>query len=58
MKVNTVDSAKYLEVVIDNELKSKQHIKMIEGMVASSIEILFKLNTCFLNTLCYNFTMH
>ena len=34
--INIVDSAKYLEVVIDNKLNFKQHIKIMEGKVAQS----------------------
>ena len=41
--INIVDSAKYLGVVIDNELNFKQHIKIMEGKVARSVGILSKL---------------
>ena len=45
--INIVDSAKYLGVVNDNELNFKQYIKMMEGKVARSVEILFKLKHFF-----------
>ena len=45
--INIVDSAKYLGVVIDNELNFKQHIKIMEGKVALSVGILFKLKLFF-----------
>ena len=45
--INIVDSAKYLGVVIDNELNFKQHIKIMEGKVARFIGILFKLKHFF-----------
>ena len=41
--INIVDSVKYLEVVIDNKLNFKQHIKIMEGKVAHSVGILPKL---------------
>ena len=44
---NIVDSAKYLGVVIDNELNFKQHIKILEGKVARSVGILSKLRHFF-----------
>ena len=44
---NIVDSAKYLGVVIDNELNFKQHIKILEGKVARSVGILSKLKHFF-----------
>ena len=45
--INIVDSAKYLGVVIDNELIFKQHIKIMEGKVARSVGILSKLKHFF-----------
>ena len=45
--INIVDSAKYLGVVIDNELHFKQHIKMTEGKVTRSVGILSKLKHFF-----------
>ena len=48
---NIVDSTKYLGVVIDNEINFKQHIKIIEGEVARSVEILFKLKKFFLQNI-------
>ena len=45
--INIVDSAKYLGVVIDNELNFKQHIKIMEEKVARSIETLSKLRHFF-----------
>ena len=45
--VNIVDSARYLEVVIDRELSFKQHIKEMEGKVACSVRILSKLKHFF-----------
>ena len=45
--INVVDSAKYLGVVIDNELHFKQHIKMTEGKVTRSVGILSKLKHFF-----------
>ena len=45
--INIVDRAKYLEVVIDNELNFKQHIKIMEGKVARSVGILSKLKHFF-----------
>ena len=45
--VNIVDSAKYLGVIIDNDLNFKQHIKMLEGKVARSVGILTKLKYIF-----------
>ena len=45
--VNIVDSAKYLEAVLDNELTFKQHIKMMEEKAARSIGILLKLKPFF-----------
>ena len=43
---NIVDSTKYLGVVINNKLNFKQHIKIMEGEVARSVEILSKLKNC------------
>ena len=45
--INIVDSAKYLGVVIDNELNLKQHIKIVERKVARSVGILSKLKHFF-----------
>ena len=45
--INIVDSAKYLGVVIDNELNFKQYIKIMEGKVARSVGILPKLKHFF-----------
>ena len=45
--VNIVDSAQYLGVVIDNKLKFKQHIKMMQGKVARSVGILSNLKHFF-----------
>ena len=45
--INIVDSAKYLGVVIDNELKFKKHINIMEGKVACSVGILSKLKHFF-----------
>ena len=45
--INIVNSAKYLGVVIDNELNFKQHIKMMEGKVARYVGILSKLKHFF-----------
>ena len=57
--INIVDSAKYLGVVIDNELNFKQRIKIIEGKVARSVGILSKLKQFFpqniMLQLCYAF---
>ena len=44
---NIVDSAKYLGVVIDNELNFKEHIKIMEGKVARSVGKLSKLKHFF-----------
>ena len=49
--INIVDSAKYLGVVIDNELHFKQHIKMAEGKVTRSFGILSKLKHFFLQNI-------
>ena len=45
--INIVDSAKYLGVVIDNELNFKQQFKIMEGKVALSVGILSKLKHFF-----------
>ena len=45
--INIVDSAKYLGVVINNELNFKQHIKIMEEKVARSIGTLSKLRHFF-----------
>ena len=45
--INIVDSAKYLGIVIDDELNFKLHIKTIEGKVARSVGILSKLKHFF-----------
>ena len=41
--VNIVSSAKYLKVIIDNELDFHEQIKLMEGKVARSVWILNKL---------------
>ena len=41
--INLVRSAKYLGVIIDNELNFHQQIKVMGGKVARSVEILNKL---------------
>ena len=56
--INIVDSAKYLGVVIDNKLNFKQHIKIMKGKVARSVEYYPNYSTSFLKTLCCNFFMH
>ena len=45
--INIVDSAKYLGVVVNNKDNFKQHIEIIEGKVARSVEILSKLKHLF-----------
>ena len=45
--INIFDSAKYLGVVIDNELNFKQRIKIMEGKVARPVGILSKLKHFF-----------
>ena len=41
--VNIVSSAKYLGVIIDNELNFHEQIKVMDGKVARSVGILNKL---------------
>ena len=41
--VNVISSAKYLEVIIDNELNFHEQIRVMEGKVAHSVGILNKL---------------
>ena len=50
LPVNTVNSFKYLGVVINTQLDVKQHIKMEEKKVACSVGTLSKLSNFFLRS--------
>ena len=58
-RINTVKKAKYLGIILDNQLNFADHIKNIETKVARSVGILSKLSYYLPNsaTVCSNSTI-
>ena len=49
-RIDVVGTVKYLDIILDNQLLFKQHIKMLESKLSRYVGILFKLKSFLPNT--------